>query len=170
MEKVDVYNCRHEKLGYSKPRNEVEDGEYRLSCFVWILDTNNRLLIQQRMPDAKKFPNMWETTSGGADENETSLEGIIREIKEEINLDVDKEELMFLGSHIRIRDFVEVYLLKKDVDIDKLDYKNVENVEVQDLKWVTIEEFEKMINNKEALDTGYYLFKTYYDNVIKRGM
>ena len=33
MELVDVYNERHEKLNYSKGRKELNDGEYRLSCF-----------------------------------------------------------------------------------------------------------------------------------------
>ena len=65
MEYVDIYNDKHEKLGYTKQRNKLEDGEYRLSCFVWILNDKNELLIQQRLPDAKICPNMWETTSGG---------------------------------------------------------------------------------------------------------
>ena len=38
MELVDVYNERHEKLNYSKGRKELNDGEYRLSCFIWVIN------------------------------------------------------------------------------------------------------------------------------------
>lgn len=38
MEKVDVYNKRHEKLNYIKEKKELEVGEYRLSCFAWIIN------------------------------------------------------------------------------------------------------------------------------------
>jgi hypothetical protein len=37
MELVDIYNDKHEKLNYTKGRKELSDGEFRLSCFVWII-------------------------------------------------------------------------------------------------------------------------------------
>ena len=40
MELVDIYNNKHEKMGYSKGRKELTKGEYRLSCFVCIINDN----------------------------------------------------------------------------------------------------------------------------------
>ena len=59
MELVDIYNDKHEKLNYTKDRKELLDGEFRLSCFVWIINDKDELLIQQRLSTAKKSPNMW---------------------------------------------------------------------------------------------------------------
>jgi len=47
MELVDIYNDKHEKLNYTKGRKELSDGEFRLSCFVWIINDKDELLIQQ---------------------------------------------------------------------------------------------------------------------------
>lgn len=164
MEKVDIYDKNHKFIGISKEKHSLKEGDYRLSAFIWIINSNDELLIQQRMADAKFLPNVWETASGGVKEGETSLEGIIRETKEEIGLEVSEDELSFIGSYARKRDFVEVYLLKKDVNIDELKYKEVEKVEVQDVKWAKIKDFENMCLNKEAVDSGYFIFKNYYEN------
>ena len=44
MELVDIYNNKHELTGLKKERKDLENGEYRLSCFVWIINDNNELL------------------------------------------------------------------------------------------------------------------------------
>ena len=45
MELVDIYNDKHEKLNYTKDRKELTEGEFRLSCFIWIINDNDELLI-----------------------------------------------------------------------------------------------------------------------------
>ena len=161
MELVDVYNIRHEKLNYEKERKELIDGEYRLSCFIWIINDNDQILLQQRLKNAKKMPNMWGTTAGGVKKGESSLEGAIRELKEELGIEVNINELEFIGSNKRINDFVEVWLCKKNVlesDL-KLDFN-----EVQNAKWFSIEEFDEMLNNGTGINSGYDIFKIYYNN------
>ena len=44
MEFVDIYNDKHEKMNYTKERKELVDGEFRLSCFVWIINGKNEIL------------------------------------------------------------------------------------------------------------------------------
>ena len=96
MELVDVYNNKHERINIKKDRKKLVNGEFRLSCFVFIINDNGEILIQQRLATAKKCPNMWEVASGGVNSGETSLEGAIREIKEELgtanNEESDEEE------------------------------------------------------------------------------
>ena len=165
MEQVDVYNDKHEKLGYTKSRNELEDGEYRLSCFVWIINDNNEILIQQRLATAKKCPNMWETASGGAIAMDTPLTGALRELEEELGIKVSKDELKYLGTFVRTKDFVEVFLLKKNISIAEL---HLQQDEVQDAKWVQISEFEELINNDMASATSFDVFKKYYENYYNK--
>lgn len=160
MELVDIYNNKHEKLNYTKNRKELLEGEYRLSCFVWIINDNDELLIQQRLPNAKKCPNMWETAYGGAVAGDNAKEGAIRELNEELGIVVDEDKLQFIGSYSRINDYVEVFLLKSNVSITEL---VLQEDEVQTVKWMKISEFEKLIEDGEASDTGYFIFKEFYN-------
>lgn len=160
MDKVDIYNKRHEKMNYSKGRRELVDGEYRLSCFVWIINDQDEILVQQRLATAKNCPNMWETASGGAIEGDDALSGAMRELEEELGIIANKEDMCFIGSFARINDFVEVFLLKSNVSIDDL---ILQVDEVQDAKWITISDFEKLIEDGKASDTSFDVFKKYYD-------
>lgn len=160
MELVDIYNNKHEKLNYTKNRRELVDGEYRLSCFVWIINDNDELLIQQRVATAKKCPNMWETASGGAAAGDDAKTGAIRELNEELGIVANEGDLEFIGSYKRINDFVEVFLLNSNISIDEL---TLQEDEVQRAKWMKINEFEKLIEEEKASDTGYFIFKEYYN-------
>ena len=165
MELVDIYNDKHEKMHYTKGRKELTEGEFRLSCFVWIINDKDELLIQQRLATAKKCPNMWETTSGGAIAGDNAIKGTLRELKEELGIKAKKEDLKFIGSYARVNDFVEVFLLKSNVDPSTL---KLQEDEVQAAKWVSIPEFEKIIKKGQASDTGYFIFKEYFEKYYNR--
>lgn len=161
MELVDIYNDKHEKLNYTKGRKELVEGEYRLSCFVWIMNDNDEILVQQRLATAKTCPNMWETTSGGAISGDTPITGTLRELEEELGIKANKDDLKYIGTYARINDYVEVFLLKSNISVDEL---KLQEDEVQDVKWMKISEFQKIIDNGMASDTGFNLFKEYYYN------
>ncbi len=165
MELVDVYNNKHELMNYTKGRKELENGEYRISSFIWVINDKEKILLSQRLATSKKMPNMWGTTAGGVKSGETSLEAAIREIKEELGIDIQKNDLEFIGSNKRIKDFVEVWLCKKNISLEEL---TLQVDEVQDAKWFSIEEFEKMIKNDEGINSGFEIFKMYYDNFYNR--
>ena len=161
MELVDIYNNRHEKLNYEKERKSLEKGEYRLSSFIWVINDNGEILLQQRLASARKMPNMWGTTAGGVKSGESSLIAAIRELSEELGIIVTKEELEFIGSYKRVDDYVEVWFCKKNIALKDL---VLESSEVQDAKWFTIDEFERMIVEGKGIDSGFQIFKMYYDN------
>ena len=160
MELVDVYNNKHEKLSYTKGRKELIDGEFRLSCFIWIINDEGKILVQQRLATAKKCPNMWETASGGVTKGDTPLSGALRELEEELGIKANKDDIRFIGSFARVNDFVEVFLLESNISLDKL---KLQDDEVQAAKWMTIEEFEKIIDSGNASETSFDVFKKYYE-------
>ena len=160
MELVDIYNDKHEKLNYTKGRKELTDGEYRLSSFVWIINDNDEILIQQRVFNDSKFPGMWGATAGGAYAGETRVDCILRELKEEMGINANLEDLRFIGSYVRIYDYVEIFVLRSNIKIDEL---TLQEDEVQDVKWVSISEFENMINNGEGISSAFNIFKEYYE-------
>lgn len=164
MEKVNIYNRNRELTDIIKERNKLEKGEYRISAHIWIINKENEMLIQQRVAKAKKFPNMWSQTGGGVLANENSKETVKRESKEELNLEINEDEIYYIGSYIRKKDIVDVWLVKKEVDISKL---KLEPNEVADVKLVTFEEFDYMIENGlvvPSINPSYLLIKNYYNN------
>ena len=165
MELVDVYNDKHEKLNYTKGRKELEIGEYRLSCFVWIINDKDEILIQQRLATAKTCPNMWETTSGGAISGDTPITGVMRELEEELGIKAKKNDLKYIGTYARVNDYVEVFMLKSNISVDEL---KIQEDEVQAVKWMKISDFEKLIKENKASDTSFSIFKQYYDNYYNR--
>ena len=165
MEFVDVYNNRHEKLNYQKNRKELNNGELRLSSFIWVINDKEEVLIQQRLSNTKKKPNMWGATAGGVKAGENSMNRALRELKEELGIIASKEELEFIGSYKRIVDFVEVWLCKKNVEKNEI---IINPDEVQDVRWVTINEFDNMIKEGIGIDTSYDIFKMYYEKFYNR--
>jgi 8-oxo-dGTP diphosphatase len=53
-----------------------------------LIDADGRLLIQQR-PPGKPFAGLWEFPGGKVEEGETPEAALIRELKEELDIDVE---------------------------------------------------------------------------------
>lgn len=163
MEYVDIYDRRREKTGRTKERHELEEGEYRLSAHIWILD-KGKMLVQQRALTSKRFAGLWSQTAGGVDAGETSLQACVRECKEEVGLDVKKENITYVGSFEREKDIVDIFLVEQKVNVKKLVRQESE---VNAIKMVTFEEFDKMIENGEvvpSINPSYHLLKNFVKN------
>lgn len=107
---------------------------------------------------------MWSQTGGGVLVNESSKETVKRESKEELNLEIDENEIYYIGSYVRKKDIVDVWLVKKEIDIDKL---KLEPSEVENVKLATFEEFDNMIEEGvvvPSINPSYLLIKNYYEN------
>lgn len=152
-EKWDIYNEEKRQTGkkcFSDVR-KLKSGEYHLVVTAIILNENNEILISKRA-GYKTHPNMWECCGGSVRSGESSLEGMLREIKEELGIVFNKREAMYLKTikSEENHDFKDLWVFKrniKDNEITKPDG------EVIDTKWVKIEEFNKMLNNNEFVPT-----------------
>ncbi len=111
---------------------------------------------------------MWSQTGGGVLAGETSKEAVKREAKEELGINVKDEELYYISSYVRTRDIVDVWLVKKDIDIDDLELQKEEVVEA---KFVSFEEFDNMIKAQKVVPTinpSYFLMKNYIYEYIEK--
>ena len=100
------------------------------SSIIFINDTGQILLfLRDNKPDLP-YPNMWDVPGGHVEANESPEKCIIREMKEEMDLDIDEFDLF---STIEFDDRIEyTFWAKADFDIDK-----IELMEGQQLKWFT---------------------------------
>lgn len=71
-----------------------------------IISINNKYLISQRSKYKKEYPLFWELPGGKSNENESIKECLIRELKEELNIDVEFKEVL----HIKMN-FLDKYNL-----------------------------------------------------------
>jgi len=150
----DIYDENKKKTGRvaERERYQFKEGEYHIVVTGIIISSKNEILLSKRAPH-KKFGLMWECSSGSIFAGETSLEGVIREIKEELGIQFNKKDAIFLKEIRRDKippDFKELWVFKKAIDEKEITFPDGEAI---DYKWVTIEEFINMYNQKEIIPT-----------------
>lgn len=164
MEYWDLYNEDKQLLGKTIKRGEkLEEGEYHLVVGIWTVTPDGKILLTQRHPD-KDWGLLWECSGGGVLAGESSIEGAVRELKEEIGVEVTEAGLQLMGSLRTKHYFVDSYLYVADIDLKML---NLQKEEVVDARLVTLEEFEAM--NKEGLIVEAMVaeFRLYQDKLLE---
>ena len=66
---------------------QITEVKNQLVSTIALIDDENKILIGKR-PTGKVFENLWEFPGGKVKQNETIEQALIREIKEEINIDL----------------------------------------------------------------------------------
>ena len=147
-ELFDVLNENGEYTNQVETREECHNkGLWHKAVVVFILSMDNKkVLLQQRSAKKKLWPNLWDLTAGGhVLSGELGYQSGIRETKEEIGIDITKNDMEFIGAtksenisgNIINRHFNEYYIVHKDLDINDI---VLQEDEVQDIKWFDKEE------------------------------
>ena len=63
-----------------------------------LINNDNQILLSQRTAD-KSFPGQWEFPGGKIESSETAHEALIRELKEELGIDIDNSYLFKRIEH-----------------------------------------------------------------------
>ena len=158
MELRDLYDENKELTGETIYKGQdVPKGRYYITVVVFIQNSKNEFLIQKRV---KKKDGKWATTGGHPVSGETSKQGIITEIKEELGVDIVKENIKLFKTIKTQDDFVDFYFLKEDEDIKKI---KIQKEEVEDVKWATIEEINELIKNEAFSESHTEFFELCLD-------
>ena len=171
-EYFDVLDENGNKTGKTKLRSLVHrDGDWHKAVHIWIVNDKNEVLLQKRSPNKDSHPNMWDISSAGhLSAGDDSISGAIREIKEELGVDVYAEQLKLIGIRKKAgkytstfinSEFNDIYLLRLSLDLNKI---VLQEEEVSEVKYVPLEEFRNMIKNKDEtllmhMDEFEMLFK-----------
>ena len=157
MELIDVLDENGNYTGKVEERKNVHNnGLWHIHVGVWIMNQKGELLFQQRSKNKKVNPNKWTRTGGHVDSGETPLKAVQRETYEEIGvkipldkfklLNINKEEVYIPDYQIINRHFIYSYLALVDFKIE--DY-TMQEEEVSNLKYITVEEMEDAYKNKD---------------------
>lgn len=147
MEKFDLYNFDRTLSGKTVERgNPIPEGFFRLVVVILIFNSKGEMLIQKRQKFKKNWSNLWDVSSSGhVQAGETSQQGAMRELKEEIGIDYDLTGIPPFMTTSFSNGFNDYYLIHMDVDASKL---KLQEEEVQDVKWASKEEIYKMIDEE----------------------
>ena len=118
MEEVlDIFTRDGKYLGTRtrKECHEKNPGYYHKPVWIWIVNNDRQILVQRRSHLKKSFPNYWDAPSAGhVNAGELSIQGAIRETKEELGLDTNASDYEFVKEYICdiTWELGQVYLLK----------------------------------------------------------
>ena len=150
MERWDLYDQNRLPLGRTAERDvPLEPGEYHLVAAIWTVDREGNILLTRRAPEKKFFPNEWENSGGAVLAGENSLEGALRELREETGIRAAKDEITLLGSCREDHYFVDTYLVLKRESMPAVILQPGETAEA---KWVSLEELTRMISAEEIIE------------------
>lgn len=157
-ELVDVLDEKGNKTGEVKSKSAVHrDGDIHRAVHIWFLNSKNQLLLQLRSAKKDRGANMYDVSVGGhVSVGQTSVEAAVREIREEIGVLINPEELIYLFSTISIKegDFGptdpvrhvhDVYLVRKDLDLKQI---VLQEEEVTSVRLVDVSELEQWVREK----------------------
>jgi len=179
-EYFDILDENGNKTGKTKLRCEVhKDGDWHKAIHIWIINNKGDILLQRRCATKDSNPNMLDISCAGhLTAGDNSLSGAIRELKEELNLDIQQEDLQFIKTLKRSskytetfinNEFDDLYILRTNKSIDDMKFQEEE---ISELFFVPYKKFKDMVNNKqpdllmhtEEFDILFEMFDKEFDN------
>ena len=168
MEYIDIFDENNNPIGQIKEKQQAhEEGDFHRTAHVWIINDKNELLLQKRSETKKSNPNCWDISGAGhIKAGESVTKGAIRELKEELGVEVNEKDLNYIATikstkNPKNMEFQYVYLLKWNKEIE--DYIFEDN-EVSEVKYVYYKELEKMVKEKVK---GLVMHEEEYKHLFK---
>lgn len=157
MEKWDLYDKNRIKSDTTIARGDSFPNDlYRIIIHVAIINSEGKMLIQQRQPFKHGWPDMWDISVGGhVISGETSDQGAQRELKEELGINVNFTDIRPSFTVNFDTGFDDYYILRKDIGLSEL---TLQESEVQAVKYADKDEILSMI------DSG--IFIPYHKSII----
>ena len=147
MEVWDILDEKGNLTGKTMAKGDKlvwQEGIYHLGTDVWIINSENKLLIQKRSAQKKYEPNVWAMTGGSVIRGETALETLKREAMEELGIDLDVKNAIKIKYYKTGNVWLDVYIVRQDVDLSKV---VLQEEEVSDVKYATFDEIEKLFQS-----------------------
>lgn len=152
-EYLDILNEQGEKVGKFDTRENVhKNGFIHAEVSAVIYTEDKRVLLQKRNSSKKTYAGAWSVTGGHVLSGEDNKDAIIREVKEELNLDVKNQDIEYIDTYHSINEkesiinnkFMSVFLVRIcNEDINKI---KIQKDELEEIKFITINELKELVN------------------------
>ena len=157
MEYWNLYDYKGKKKNKIAIRGtKLNNDDFHLVVNAWILNDKGEFLITQRAAN-KSHPLMWECTGGSALIGENSLQAAIREVKEELGIDVSNSSATFIGESRRFYDscpdILHVWLFKSNEIIDNI---KIQEEEINDVMWASKEKILQLFKDNKFEANSFF--------------
>ncbi|RKR13423.1 NUDIX domain-containing protein [Maribacter vaceletii] len=150
------------------------EGLFHQTVHIWFYTKTGDILLQQRGKNKATFPLLWDVSVAGHIGAGESIEiSALREIEEEIGLQISKQELQKIGVFKSIHkhsktlidcEFHHTFITELKVPLHSL--KKQES-EVENLKLIAINQLKRELKGKEK--NSYVPHKaSYYEAILKK--
>lgn len=120
---------------------------------IFIFNSKKELLIQKRAATKRMHPNCWGLCAGHVDAFEDTLTAALREMKEEIGVVANKEDVILFDKVVKQRPsnshITYQYYMYLDNDIEDF---IIQEEELSEVKWISFTDYKnKVINNDSTI-------------------
>ncbi len=174
-ELIDVLDANGNYTGKSIMKSEAhKKGIFHPSIHVWLYTKNGEILIQQRAENKDTHPGLWDVSvAGHIGAGEDVVHSAIREVKEEIGLEITSKDLHKIGvfkySHqhhedLLDREFHHTFLCELKMPLATLE---MQESEVADLSLISMHTFQNELESKTHSKKYVPYDMDYYGTVLK---
>lgn len=168
-EQVILVDEQDNQIGLMPKMEAHEKALLHRAFSVFIFNDKGELMLQQRAADKYHSPLLWTNTCCSHQrDGETSLEAGKRRLQEEMGFTTDLEEVFW---------FVYKAPFDNGLTEHELDHvmigtfngePNINKDEVEDYKWMSLEDVKKDIDEQPSLYTAWFkiIFREYYQRLI----
>lgn len=171
MELLDVVNENNELTEDIVEREIVHEmGLWHREVAVIIVNEEGKMLLEKRAPTKKQSPNKWALCAGHIEAGDIPENAIVREMKEEIGVDVSIDELEFIKPAVRNikfndnlynRAFQYTYFWRTDKKENEF---IVQKEELTEVKFFEIQEIKDKVKLKD--ENLAFADEEYIDEII----
>ena len=156
MELLDIYDDNGNVTGRTIVRGDksiiLNEHEHIALSVIFIENSNGEFLIQK---SSIQKGGEFTSTGGHVNSGETPLIAIKREVKEELGINIDEDDIEEYGFLSYDKPLRYIFYLKKDVELTNI---KVQTEEVEYAKYMSIAEINELIATNKMLKSHGIIF------------
>ena len=101
-ELIDILTPDGKPTGKIALKSEAhKNGWFHATVHIWLYTKEDKILLQKRAMTKKVFPGLWDiSVAGHIAAGESILDAALREVHEELGLEIKSEDLLKIGTRI----------------------------------------------------------------------
>lgn len=157
-EKRNLTSLTLKRKDFPEKKEQIKSSKlFHLVVHVWIKNKKGQWLISKRTAN-KHFPLLWEPTGGSALSGEDSISAAIREVKEELGIELQEEKgrLFKVIKREIYADFCDVWIFEHECELSDI---VLQKEETCDAMWATAGQIRELIDKNQfvPLDNMQYV-------------
>lgn len=166
-ELIDIVDESDNVTGSKMKSDAHKDGDRHRAAHVWIVK-GSKIMLQKRSASKEFFPDRFDVPCAGhVKSGENYTDAAVRELKEELNIAADKNDLVCIDERKQVSVVKEKNLISREIlKVFLLEHNspdiNFNRNEISEIRFFDISELRNMLTEEPELfvDDRKYFFDT----------